>query len=122
LTGDGGAGYHIMELDTAVRHRVAVIIVVLNNGGLAFEYHLQKHREHHVVPGVNEFGDCDYAAVARALGARGVSVDSRAGLEAALREALDASTPTLIDVRVDMEAVPPLRMYDQLNGARSSMI
>lgn len=33
LTGDGAFGYHAMELDTAVRHHLGMVVVVSNNGG-----------------------------------------------------------------------------------------
>src|ERR1700730_10211396 len=43
LTGDGGIGYHIADLETALRIKTPVIQIVLNNASLAFEYHVQKY-------------------------------------------------------------------------------
>ena len=48
-----------------------------------------------------DLGPLDFAAAARACGARGVRVETDAAFEAALRTALAASGPTVIQVAVD---------------------
>ena len=56
----------------------------------------------------------DYAAIARGFGARGVMIGSAAELGPALREALDAKVPTVI--QVPMENVPtPTPGYWNIN-------
>ncbi|MEV0593125.1 thiamine pyrophosphate-binding protein [Nonomuraea cavernae] len=111
VTGDGGAGYNIAELETAVRVGIPVTIVVVNNGTLAFEYHLQKYVEKNVIPEINDFSDLDYGAVARSLGADGVLVRSKGELDDALAAAQRSDAPTLIDARVDREAIAPVTSY-----------
>ena len=37
VTGDGGIGYHLADIETAVRLRLPVVVVLLNNGGLIFQ-------------------------------------------------------------------------------------
>lgn len=111
IIGDGGAGYNLAELETAVRVGIPVTIVIMNNRKLAFEYHLQKYVEKNVIPEINDFTDIDYGAVARSFGAEGYLVRNREQL----REALDASAshhgPTLIDVRINPEAIAPVMSY-----------
>ena len=41
-TGDGSFGFNAMEVDTAVRHKAPVLIVVANNGAWQIEVHDQK--------------------------------------------------------------------------------
>lgn len=114
VIGDGGVAYHIAELETAVRCSIPAVIVVLNNGSLAFEYHLQKYVENRVIPRVNDFTAVDYAAVARALGAEGRRITNDEDLPQALQEAFEGERPTLLDVVVDREAIAPVTTYDSV--------
>jgi acetolactate synthase I/II/III large subunit len=114
VTGDGGAGYHIAELETAARLRIPAIILVLNNRSLAFEYHEQRYHWGNVVPEANDFSDIDHGAVARAFGAHGARVDNADGLAAALDAALASSEPVLIDVLVDKEAIAPVTNFESV--------
>ena len=114
VTGDGGIGYHLADVETAVRLRLPVVIVVLNNGGLVFEYHEQKYRHQgRVIPEANDFTDADYSAVAHALGAEGVRVRTRPEFERAFNAALESDRPTVIDVIVDREAFPPVTNFEK---------
>jgi len=114
VTGDGGIGYHLADIETAVRLRLPVVVMVLNNGGLIFEYHEQKYRHKgRVIPEANDFTDADYSAVARALGAAGVRARTRPELEQALKLGLESDRPTVIDVIVDREAFPPVTNFEK---------
>lgn len=115
ITGDGGVGYHIGDLETAVRLRIPTIVLVFNNGSLAFEYHMQKyHYESQIVPEVNDFADVDYGAVARAFGAFGAKARSREEMVAALDEAFAERRPALIDVAIDKERFAPVTSYESV--------
>ena len=50
---------------------------------------------------VTDLGPIDFAAAARALGARGVRVEDDAGFEPALRQALVADRPSVLHLVVD---------------------
>ncbi|HZC99591.1 MAG TPA: thiamine pyrophosphate-binding protein [Actinomycetes bacterium] len=114
VTGDGGIAYHLMEIETARRHEIPAVSVVMNNQCLAFEYHEQKvNWGNRVIPQVNDYLDVDYAAVARAMGARGVRVSELAELDDALAEAHAASELTLLDVLVDREVAGPVTVYER---------
>jgi acetolactate synthase-1/2/3 large subunit len=113
VIGDGGVGYHLMELETALRCGIDVTVVVLDNRSLAFEYHGQKLQwDNRVLPKVNDFLDVDYAAVARALGAEGMRVEEAAALPAALGAALGCGRPALLDVLVDKEVWAPVTNFE----------
>jgi acetolactate synthase-1/2/3 large subunit len=115
VIGDGGIGYHIGEVETAIRAKIPAVAVVLNNGALAFEYHAQRYLwGGRVIPEVNDFHDVDYAAVARAYGAHGSRVTDPAKLPGVLKEALATNEPTVIDVVVSKEAMAPVRNFERI--------
>jgi len=104
LTGDGAFGFSAIEIDTAVRHGVALLVVVANNGAWQIEVHDQTTTHGRVVG--TRLQHADHAAMARAFGAHGERVESADALPAALARALDAlraGRPALLDVLVSAE-------------------
>ena len=115
VSGDGGIGYHLMELETARRLGAPVKIVVLNNVSLAFEYHDQRYLfGNRILPRVNDFVDIDYGAVARAMGVGGAQVTEPEALAPALYDALAADGPYLLDVRIDKEVHAPVTVFERV--------
>lgn len=114
LTGDGGFGYHIGDIETAVRLGLPVIVVILNNQTLAFEEHVQNLLYGHIVPAVNEFVDVDYGLVARSFGAHGVRVSDAVAFRQAFLEGLERRGPTIIDAVIDRQAMAPVTRYDRV--------
>jgi acetolactate synthase-1/2/3 large subunit len=112
ITGDGGFGYHVGEIETALRLGLPVIIVILNNQTLAFEVHVQELLYKEVVEEVDDFVDVDYGAVARAFGADGVRVRTAAEFRDAFRAALGRTRITVIDAVIDRKAIGPVTRYD----------
>ena len=102
LTGDGAFGFNAMEIDTAVRHKAPVLIVVANNGAWAIEVRDQQETHGKVVGTQLQFAD--HAAMARAFGMHGERVERAEDLPAAIERAL-ANRPALLDVLVTPEAV-----------------
>jgi len=102
LTGDGAFGFNAMEVDTAVRHRAPVLIVVANNGAWQIEVHDQQQTHAKVVGTRLQFAD--HAAMARAFGMHAERVERIEDLDAAVTRAL-AARPALIDVVVTPDAV-----------------
>lgn len=98
LVGDGAAMFSIQELLTAVEQRLALPVVVVDNGGYA-EIREQMVDRGIAPQGVDLVGP-DFAALARAMGARGVTVDGAADLGPAAALALRADGPTVIHHRV----------------------
>jgi acetolactate synthase-1/2/3 large subunit len=100
LTGDGGFNMSIGDLETAIRLRLDLTVVVVNNAASGYVKALQ----HVIYSGRYQSADLhelDYAAIANAYGARGLRVDDPADLEATLRAAIEPrGGPTVVDVRV----------------------
>jgi len=104
-TGDGAFGFNAMEIDTAARHKVPVMIVVANNGSWAIEVRDQQENHGKVVGTRLQFAD--HAAMARALGMHGERVERAEDLGGAIGRALAVlagGTPALLDVLVTPEA------------------
>lgn len=114
ITGDGGFGYHVGDLETAVRLGLPVVVIILNNGTLAFEAHVQALLYGQVVSEVNDFHDVDYGKVARAFDANGFRVRNTAELDHALAKALQRRGPTVIDAIIDRDALGPVTRYDRV--------
>jgi acetolactate synthase-1/2/3 large subunit len=111
IVGDGGFAHVWAELETAVRERIFVTIIVLSNGILGFQKHAEMvaFGEHTNAIGI---APIDHAAIARAVGADGIRVDTHADLSLALTTALFAERVTLIDVVIDGDAYPPITAWE----------
>ncbi|MFC7045459.1 thiamine pyrophosphate-binding protein [Halobacteriaceae archaeon GCM10025711] len=107
LTGDGGVGYHIADLETAVREELPVTVVVFNNGSLGSSK-MSMIANWNVDVSTDFAPETDYAAVARGFGCEGQVVEDPAALPDALDAAVASDEPTLLDVRVDPYAAPPV--------------
>lgn len=114
IIGDGGFGYHIGEIETALRLQLPVVVVILNNQTLAFEAHVQTLLYGKMVSEVNDFYDVDYGQVARAFGAKGFRVKNAAEFRQALAQGLERHGPTIIDAIIDPEAIAPVTRYDRV--------
>ena len=91
-----------MEIDTAVRHRAPVLIVVANNGAWQIEVHDQQQSFGKVVGTRLQFAD--HAAMARAFGLHAERVERVEDLTRRIERAL-AHRPALLDVVVTPDAV-----------------
>jgi len=70
--GDGSLMMHIQELETIKRHRLNILIVVMNDGAYGSELH--KLRSEGIEEDGSVFGYCDFAAIARGFGVEGKTV------------------------------------------------
>jgi acetolactate synthase-1/2/3 large subunit len=114
VTGDGGIGYHLAELETAVRRDLPVVVVLMNNGTLGFEYQVQRKRLGRVDPSFIDFAEVDYGAIARDCGGYGATVRPGDDLEAGLHAAFNAGTPALVDIRIDRAANAPVTNFEDM--------
>ncbi|MFH1920789.1 MAG: thiamine pyrophosphate-binding protein [Planctomycetota bacterium] len=96
LSGDGAIGFTIAELEIAVRHRLPIVVVVADDQAWGIVASGQKRSLGEPIASL--LGPVDYAKVAQGFGARGVTVQKPQDLTAAVRQALAAGEPTLIEV------------------------
>jgi 5-guanidino-2-oxopentanoate decarboxylase len=99
VAGDAGFLFTVQELATAVELGLPIAILLWNNDAL------QQIAEGMTERGIPEIGvrlrNPDFQALAKAFGCRAVQPDSIEALKRAVRTAIDADGPTLIEVRED---------------------
>jgi len=100
LAGDGGFAMTMAELETAVRAGTRVIALVFDNERYG-TIRMHQDRRGDPDPVATDLGSIDFALVAQGLGASGVRVSTDAAFEPALRDALEASGPTVIHLALD---------------------
>ena len=101
VTGDGGFGYHVAELETARRMNLALPIVVLNNNSLAWMKLIQEEKFGARYLSSNYSADLSYAKIAESFGCEGIRVEKASELTPALGEAVKSDSVTVVEVMTD---------------------
>jgi pyruvate dehydrogenase (quinone) len=113
MSGDGGFTMMMGEFLTLIQTGLPVKVVVLNNGTLGF-VEMEMKASGFVDTGC-DLKNPNFAAMANAIGIKGVRVEHPAELEAALAEAFAHPGPALVDVvsaRQEL-VMPPTTTADQ---------
>ena len=100
LMGDGASGFSLMDVESLVRQRLPVVIVVGNNGIWGLEKHPMNAMYGYDVAADLQPG-LRYDDVVRALGGAGETVAKAADLGPALERAFAAGVPYLVNVLTD---------------------
>ena len=112
LTGDGGFNMMLGELETARRLGLSFTIVVVNNAASGYVKALQ-----HLMYGAGSYhasdlAETNYAAIAQAMGCRGIRVEAPDALAGALAAGLAGEGPTVIDLVVTRDPAKMLPAAD----------
>jgi acetolactate synthase-1/2/3 large subunit len=106
--GDGAAGFSLLDVDSLVRHKLPVVIVVGNNGCWGLEKHPMQ-----AIYGYDVAADlqpaCRYDQVVAALGGAGEMISEPDQIAPALRRGFDSGVPYLINVLTDPGDAYPRR-------------
>ncbi|KAJ1667642.1 hypothetical protein IW140_001302 [Coemansia sp. RSA 1813] len=100
IVGDSAFGFSAMELETAVRARLPLVVIVINNNGIYFGLDKSEYDElerQGRLPSTALTPDVRYELIAEAVGARGRLVKTPAELGDAVNEALAHNGLTLIN-------------------------
>lgn len=111
FTGDGGAWYHLTELETAVRNNINAIWVINNNSSLNQERHLNEEIFGGAKPGSDQmwkFNEGQFAEIAKLMGCVGIEVNKPNEINTALEKAIESGKPCVIDVKTDIEGIAPV--------------
>jgi thiamine pyrophosphate-dependent acetolactate synthase large subunit-like protein len=96
LSGDGAFGWNGMEMDTAIRHKLPIVVVVSNNGGFTSRQ-----------TGGNvgrDLGYQRYDKMVEALGGYGEFVEQPEDIRPAIERAMKSGVPSLVNVCTDPNA------------------
>lgn len=115
LSGDGGFGFNGMEIDTAVRHNIPVVIVIGNDSVWGIDYHQQVQLFGKTVA-TELLPNTRYDKVAEALGAHGEYVESAAEIPGALERAFASGKPAVVNVRTEPSPSPLTEWIIQQKG------
>jgi sulfoacetaldehyde acetyltransferase len=106
--GDGAWGMSLQETLTAVREDIPVTAVVFNNGQWGAEKKNQIDFYADRFVGTN-LKNPSFAAIGRAMGAEGITVDKPDQVGDALRQATASNRPTVLEIMVTEELGDPFR-------------
>ncbi|WP_442945212.1 ScyA-related TPP-binding enzyme [Nostoc sp.] len=108
IVGDGAMLMN-NEVSTAVKFEIPSVWIILNDGrynmcaqGMALQG-LSGN-----IPIDTEIPSTDFAAIARAMGADGICVNTESDLEAVLEKALSSTVPFIVDVKIDPTRPAPI--------------
>jgi acetolactate synthase-1/2/3 large subunit len=113
--GDGGFLMTGQEMATAVQYGVNIITVVYNNGALA-TIRMHQEAQYPNRPFGTDFVNPDFAALGTAYGALGIKVTRDNEFLPALKEAIQANRPALIEVMTDLEFISPTAELAQVTA------
>jgi len=103
--GDGSLLMHIQELETILRHKMNILIIVMNDGAYGSEVH--KLRSEGLPEQGSVFGRPDFARIARGFGASGDIVTQLDSLPALIKK-YSVSCTAIIDIHVSDKVISPV--------------
>lgn len=106
-TGDGSLGYGIMEMETAMRYGIPLVVVVHNDSGWGMTRDMQieyfgKNHEYG-----NQLGTIRYERMVEAMGGYGELVERAEDIRPALERACSSGKPACVNVMVDPKPQSP---------------
>jgi acetolactate synthase-1/2/3 large subunit len=106
FAGDGCFLMNGQELATAMQYGAKVIFIVVNNGIYGtIRLHQEKHYPGRVI--ATDLRNPDFVALARAYGLYSELVEKTADFAAAFERAWNAPTASLLELRIDPDAIVP---------------
>lgn len=105
FTGDGGFMFSCEELETAKRHSIPFVQIILNNQSLGL---LQKHQQY--VFGENtlpDFTKIDFCKLSESMGVKAFKIERKSELKEKLSQAIKLKEPVVLDVVIDKSELSP---------------
>ncbi|UVD57442.1 acetolactate synthase catalytic subunit [Rhizobium sp. Pop5] len=116
IVGDGGFAHSWAELETMVRSKLPILVIVLNNGILGFQRDAETAKFGKFTTACS-FADVDHQKIAEACGCPAVRISDPADLPRYLERGLSGEGPLLIEVMTDPGAHPPLSLFAAMDRA-----
>lgn len=117
FAGDGCFQMTGQEFGTAMQHGANIIVLVVNNG-IYGTIRMHQEREYPGrVSGTNMVNP-DFAALARAYGGHGETVETTADFAPAFERARGAGKPAIVEIRLDPEALTVSRTLSDIRAGK----
>jgi acetolactate synthase-1/2/3 large subunit len=114
MTGDGALGFSVMEMETAVRYKIPVVVVVANDAAFGVEvYYQQKWFGPDRVVGT-ELTNTRWDLLAASLGAHGEFVETPDQLRPALERAFASGKPACVNVTAQRTPSPQTQTFSRI--------
>jgi acetolactate synthase-1/2/3 large subunit len=119
VQGDGDFLMTGQELATAAQYALPIVTIVANNGMYGtIRMHQEREYPRRVIG--TTLVNPDFAAYARSFGAEGHTVETTEDFAPAFRQALGSSKPSVIELKLDPEALSARQTLSQIRGAAKS--
>ncbi|TPL48528.1 thiamine pyrophosphate-binding protein [Mesorhizobium sp. B2-4-4] len=113
FAGDGCFLMNGQEFATAVQYGLPIIVIVVNNG-IYGTIRMHQEREYPGRVMATDLKNPDFAALARAYGGHGETVEKTADFAPAFERARASGKPAIVEIRLDPEAITPTRTMTQI--------
>jgi acetolactate synthase-1/2/3 large subunit len=120
IDGDHSFNMTMTELATAVEHNLPINVCILNNGymGMVRQWQELFYGKRY---SKSYLKNPEYEAVAKALGAVGMTVDTKADVPKAIKQMLKEKRPCVVDFRIEREEnvwpmVPAGKSINEMDG------
>jgi acetolactate synthase-1/2/3 large subunit len=100
ITGDGALGFYLAEMDTAVRHKLPIVVIVGNDAGWGLERELQRATAGTGTTVGTELTPARYNAIMEAFGGAGDTIETLAQVRPAVEHAFASGVPTCLNVKI----------------------
>lgn len=117
FAGDGCFMMNGQEFATAVQYDLPIIVLVINNG-IYGTIRMHQERDYPGRVSGTDLKNPDFAALARAYGGHGETVEKTAEFAPAFERARASGKPAIIEIKLDPEAITPVRTLTQIREKR----
>jgi acetolactate synthase-1/2/3 large subunit len=117
FAGDGCFMMNGQEFATAVQYGLPIIVIIVNNG-IYGTIRMHQEREYPGRVVATDLNNPDFAALARAYGGHGETVEKTADFAPAFERARGSGKPAIIEIRLDPEAITPTRTMTDIREKR----
>jgi acetolactate synthase I/II/III large subunit len=100
ITGDGALGFYLAEMETLVRYRLPVVLIVGNDAGWGLERELQSWATGGAPTVACELSGARYDQVMQAFGGGGETIEHPDEVAPAIHRAFAAGVPYCVNVRI----------------------
>jgi acetolactate synthase I/II/III large subunit len=117
VQGDGDFLMTGQELATAAQYALPIVTIIANNGMYGtIRSHQEREYPRRIVG--TTLVNPDFAAYARSFGADGYTIEATADFAPAFRAALASSKPSVIELKLDPEALSPRKTLTEIREGR----